>query len=35
MGSADAWTHIGLMIEMGRKEESVAGEGYQAYIKAS
>ncbi|KAL4463916.1 hypothetical protein ABPG74_005853 [Tetrahymena malaccensis] len=34
-GSAEAWTHIGLMIEMGRKKDCKASDGYQAYLKAS
>lgn len=31
-GSAEAWAHIGMMIEKGRKSESKIGEGYSALI---
>lgn len=34
-GSAEAWTHIGLMIDMGRKKEEEIGEGYNAFLKAT
>lgn len=35
LGSGEAFTHIGMMHEMGRREEKFVGEGYEAFIKAS